>query len=204
MFSKTATTYSDVFVCEGINMFKLNDKVIYPGHGVALIDQIVEKQVAGKTVSFIKLVFLFKDMTILVPTYNLEGVGVRVPCSIEEIGAVMGEIGKKPERRLESIDFTPSGWNRRNKDYQSRIQSGKLIEIAKIYRDLMYVAQQKDLSFGERTLLQVTEELITQEIQIVKNIDREMVMQELRSPFKQFMFFDRTFNQDGKVQPQQS
>ena len=60
----------------------------------------------------------------------------------------------------------------------------------------MYVAQQKDLSFGERTLLQITEELIAQEMQVIKNSDRELVIQELRTPFKQFMFHDRTFNQE--------
>ncbi len=177
-------------------MFKLNDNVVYPGHGVAVVEEIVEKQVAGKTISFMKLVFLFKDMTILVPTYNVEAIGIRKPSNQEVIDLVIDELRKKPERRLESIDFTPSGWNRRNKDYQARIQSGKLLDIAKIYRDLMYVAQQKDLSFGERTLLQITEELIAQEMQVIKNSDRELVIQELRTPFKQFMFHDRTFNQE--------
>lgn len=177
------------------SMFKLNDKVVYPGHGVAVIDQIVEKHVTGRVISFMKLVFLFKDMTILVPTYNVEAIGLRKPSDQEMIDLVMEELKKKPERRLESIDFTPSGWNRRNKDYQAKIQSGKLLDIAKIYRDLMYVAQQKDLSFGERTLLQTTEELIVQELQIVKNSERELVIQELRTPFKQFMFHDRMFNQ---------
>lgn len=183
-------------------MFKLNDKVVYPGHGVAVVEEIVEKQVAGKAISFMKLVFLFKDMTILVPTYNVEAIGIRKPSSQEVIDLVMDELRKKPERRLESIDFTPSGWNRRNKDYQARIQSGKLLDIAKIYRDLMYVAQQKDLSFGERTLLQITEELISQEMQVVKNSEREFVIQELRTPFKQFMFHDRTFNQEKGQSPQ--
>ncbi len=178
-------------------MFNLNDKVVYPGHGVAIVDQIVERNVAGKIVSFMQLSFLFKDMTILVPAYNLGVVGVRRPTSSEEIALIMEEIKKKPERRLESIDFTPSGWNRRNKDYQSKIQGGRLIDIAKIYRDLMHIAQQKDLSFGERTLLHTTEELIVQEIQVVKNIDRELVVQELRSPFKQFVFHDQNFSQDN-------
>ncbi len=183
-------------------MFKLNDKVVYPGHGVAVVEEIVEKQVAGKAISFMKLVFLFKDMTILVPTYNVEAIGIRKPSDQDVIDLVIDELRRKPERRLESIDFTPSGWNRRNKDYQARIQSGKLLDIAKIYRDLMYVAQQKDLSFGERTLLQITEELIAQEMQVIKNLNRELVIQELRTPFKQFMFHDRTFNQEKGQSPQ--
>jgi CarD family transcriptional regulator len=176
-------------------MFKLNDHVVYPGHGVAVVEDIIEKSISGTIIKFLKLNFLFKDMTILVPLYNVESIGIRYPSDNAEVDTALRELTKKPEKRLESIDFTPSGWNRRHKDYQARIQSGKLGEIAKIYRDLMYIAQQKDLSFGERTVLQTTEELIAQEIQTVKKKEREIVIQLLRNPFKEFVFHDRSFLQ---------
>jgi CarD family transcriptional regulator len=169
-------------------MVNVHDKVVYPGHGVAEVEEISEKLIGGNKVSFVKLVFLFKDMTILVPTYNLGAIGVREPSSQAVLDAMFVELHKKPERKLDALDFTPSGWNKRHKEYQSRIQTGDIIEIGKIYRDLMYTAQQKDLSFGERTLLQVTEELLVQEIQIVKNSEREFVVQDLRIPFKQIVF----------------
>ena len=174
-------------------MFKLNDHVVYPGHGVAVVAEIIERTVAGTAIKFLKLSFLFKDTTILVPTYNVDNIGIRLPADEKLVNSTLKELGKKPERQLESIDFTPSGWNRRYKDYQMRIQSGDLLEISKIYRDLMHIAQQKDLSFGERTVLQTTEELIVQEIQVVKNKEREMVIHLLRNPFKQFIFHDRSF-----------
>lgn len=174
-------------------MFKLNDKVIYPGHGVAVVEEIAEKRVGESVILLLKLAFLFKDMTILVPLYNANSVGIRYPSEPDVVALAMMELTKQPTRKLESIDFTPSGWNRRHKDYQARIQGGQLIEIAKIYRDLMHVAQQKDLSFGERTLLQTTEELLLQEMQVILNKDRDYVIQELRSPFKQFIFYDRGF-----------
>lgn len=169
-------------------MVNVHDKVVYPGHGVAEVEEITEKFIGGNRVSFVKLVFLFKDMTILVPVYNLDSIGVRMPSNNLLVEAVFKELNKAPEKKLDALDFTPSGWNKRHKDYQSRIQSGNIVEIAKIYRDLMYTAQQKDLSFGERTLLQITEELLAQEIQIVKNIDRTLVIQELRIPFKHIVF----------------
>jgi RNA polymerase-interacting CarD/CdnL/TRCF family regulator len=56
--------------------------------------------------------------------------------------------------------------------------------MAKIYRDLMYISLQKDLSFGERTLLQNIEDLIAQELQVVKNLSREVTIQNIRIPFK--------------------
>lgn len=176
-------------------MFKLNDHVIYPGHGAAIIKDIIEKMIGESSVKFLKLNFLFKDMTILVPTYNVASIGIRYPSSEQDINTMLHELLKKPERRLESIDFTPSGWNRRHKDYQVKIQSGKLLEIAKIYRDLMHIAQQKDLSFGERAILQTTEELLVQEVQMVTAKCQESVTQLLRNPFKQFLFHDPTFLQ---------
>ncbi len=176
-------------------MFKLNDHVVYPGHGVALVEDIIEKEVSGAVINFLKLSFLFKDMMILVPTYNIGTIGIRYPGSVDELNNVLFELTKMPERKLEGIDFTPSGWNRRFKDYQAKIQGGRIIDIAKIYRDLMHVAQQKDLSFGERSVLQTTEELLSQEIQIVTGKERESIVQLLRNPFKQLIFHDRSFLQ---------
>lgn len=169
-------------------MVNLHDKVVYPGHGVAEVEEITEKFIGGNRVSFVKLVFIFKDMTILVPTYNLGAIGVRLPSSLMVLDNVFLELRKDPERKFDVLDFTPSGWNKRNKEYQNRIQSGNIIEIAKIYRDLMHTAHQKDLSFGERTLLQLTEDLLVQEIQVIRNSERELVVQDLRIPFKQILF----------------
>ncbi len=165
-------------------MFKQDDKVVYPGYGVAVVEDIIEKLVGDDTILFFKLSFLFKDMTILVPAYNIKTIGIRYPSDKATIDHAIQELDNKPERQLESIDFTPSGWNRRQKNYQLKIQSGILLEIVKIYRDLMYVAKQKELSFGERALLQSTEELILQEVLLVRDVQRSEIIQELRSPFR--------------------
>ncbi len=174
-------------------MFQLKDKVVYPGHGVAVVEEVIERSVSAIEVKFIKLVFLFKDMMILVPIYNIAAIGIRLPNNLLFVEEALKELYSKPEKRLETLDFTPSGWNKRNKEYQMKIQGGSLLDLIKIYRDVMHIAQIKDLSFGERTLLQNIEELIIQEIQVVKNIDREIVTQEIRSPFKQLFFHDRSF-----------
>ncbi|MFA6526917.1 MAG: CarD family transcriptional regulator [Candidatus Babeliales bacterium] len=169
-------------------MFKLNDNVVYPGHGVAVINEIVEKTVGETVIRFLKLDFLYKDMTILVPMYNANAIGLRHPSKEQEIATVLQELAKKPEKKIDGADFTPSGWNRRNKDYQNKIQGGNILEIARIYRDLMFIAQHKELSFGERTLQQTTEELIAQEMQVIQGCDRSTVIQTLRGPFKMFSY----------------
>ena len=169
-------------------MFKLNDKVIYPGHGAALVEELVEKSLSGQIIQFFKLNFLCKDMTILIPINNLENSGVRFPGSQEIIKLAIEEVHKVSGKKLVCFDFTPSGWNRRNKEYQLKIQRGNIIEIAQVYRDLMIVSQQKELSFGEKKLLEVAEELLVQEIQLVMNKDRDFIIQELQEPLKEYFF----------------
>lgn len=164
-------------------MYQLKDKVVYPGHGVAVIESIIEKKVGENNLSFFKLKFLYKDMTILVPIATTSYT-IRHLCSWKEIDLALGELNK-PTKKLETLDFTPSSWNKRNKTYQLKIQSGNLLDIAVIYRDLMITSKYKDLSFGEKNLLQLAEELLLQEILEVKNQSRETIMQELRRPFKQ-------------------
>ena len=174
-------------------MFDLDDKIVYPGHGVAVVQEIVKKNVGNSMINFLKLNFLYKDMSILVPIGNIKSIGIRSPSDLKTVADVTHELQQKPVRKLEGIDFTPSGWNRRNKDYQIKIQSGKLIEVAKIYRDLMYVSQGKELSFGEKTLLQSTEDLLVQELQTIRNISRDLIIQEIRMPFKQLSFRNKNF-----------
>jgi len=172
-------------------MFKINEKVVYPGHGVAVVEEMVEKVVAGNEIRFFKLSFLYKDMTVLVPVNNASHMEIRPLSSQEEAKKALNELYKAPERKLENLDFTPSGWNKRNKDYQLKIQGGALLDLAKIYRDLMFVAKQKDLSFGERNLLQLAEDLLAQEIEIVISCDRNDVLQQIRSPFKDYVSFSQ-------------
>ena len=170
-----------------IKMFNVNEKVFYPGQGVAVIESVIEKKVAGTSLSFFKLSFLYKEMTILLPIHNLTSSGVRHLSDEKTVARALDELFNDPEKKLETLDLTPSGWNKRNKDYQAKIEGGKLEEVAKIYRDIMHISKQKELSFGEKTLRSLVEELLAQEIMVVKKIERPDVLQELRNPFKQIV-----------------
>lgn len=168
-------------------MFKLHDKVVYPGYGVALIDALVEKEVCGSSVCFLKLQFLYKDMIILVPVSADGSCPTIRPLNTKpQVGLVLEELKKEP-RKMGSLDFTPSSWNKRNKLYQLKIQGGDLLEIARIYRDIMHTVRYKELSFGEKNLLELAEDLMLQEIRAACNMSAEQVYQELRAPFKQFV-----------------
>jgi CarD family transcriptional regulator len=167
---------------KGVPVFDLNEEVVYPGHGVARISRIVEKKVSNSRVSFFELKFLNKDMTILVPTLNPSSVGIRKLSSSENINAIF-KLLSQPTKRV-GTELTASNWNKRNKEYQCKLRTGNIHEIGEIYRDLNYIAAKKELSFGEKNLLQQTETLLVEEIALVINIDEEKAIESLRSVFK--------------------
>jgi CarD family transcriptional regulator len=163
-------------------LFALNEKVVYPGHGVAQISRIVEKRVSNASVSFFELKFLNKDMTILVPTLNPTSVGIRKLSSSESISAIF-ELLSRPSKKT-NCKVTATNWNKRNKEYQCKLRTGNIHEISEIYRDLNYIAAKKELSFGEKNLLQQTETLLVEEISIVTKVNEEKAIETLRSVFK--------------------
>lgn len=164
-------------------MFVKDETVVYPGHGVAKIEDIVVHQFHGSSVTFFKLIFLFKDMTILVPTYNVDSIGLRKPCARGDIDTVLDEISRKASYPRCLADVTPGGWNKRQKEYQLKVESGNLSKVASVYRDLMVQNKNKELSFGEKNLLQITEHLIAQEIHVVTSYPYKDVVFLLRKPF---------------------
>jgi CarD family transcriptional regulator len=160
-------------------MFCIQEKVVYPGHGVAHIKRIIKKLVGGKEASFYELVFLNKDMTILVPTENAEAVGLRSLSSHEYVLGVFSTLTKPGHPP--TPEFTPANWSKRNKDYQTKIKNGDLKELCMIYRDLHAISTHKELSFGEKTLFQQIESLLVEEISLVEKVGEEKTMEHLRS-----------------------
>jgi CarD family transcriptional regulator len=150
-------------------MFARNEKVVYPGHGVAVINCVIEKKIAGRSLQFFELRFLNKDMTILVPTDNATAVGIRHLSSAEYIKDIFKLLAQPAMAK--QLDAAVSNWNKRNKEYQGKLRSGNLLELCAIYRDLRHIEVNKELSFGEKSLLQQTESLLIEEISIVTKIE---------------------------------
>lgn len=162
------------------NMYTLNEKVVYPGHGVAQIKQVIEKSFGATCAKFYELKFLNKEMTILIPVDSQDSCGIRPLSTEKDINEIFNLLS---EPVLSKKNCAISSWSKRNKQYQYRIKTGDLIEITKIYRDLQCMSHEKDLSFGERSLLSQTENLIAEEISLVKNLVEEQVIQDLRAIF---------------------
>jgi CarD family transcriptional regulator len=159
--------------------FNLEEKVVYPGYGVAKVHRIVEKKIAGSTATFYELVFLHRDMTILIPQNNVFVVGIRKLSSTQNIDAIFQMLAEPA--LVPTIDVNSSNWNKRNKEYQFKLRSGDIQEIGRIYRDLRSIEKRKELSFGERAMLQQTESLLVEEIALVREMHEERAVEDLRS-----------------------
>lgn len=162
-------------------MFSVNEKIVYPGHGVAVVSQEIEKNIAGHKVSFFELAFLNKDMTILVPMNGLNSTGIRRLSSMQKVDDVLCMLAQPTSKDYQEL--VACNWNKRNKEYQCKLRSGSLYEIGYVYRDLKYIATKKELSFGEKHLLQQTEHLLAQEISLVKKVHEDKAIEQLRSYF---------------------
>lgn len=160
-------------------MFHVDDMVVYPGHGVARITRIVSQSIGKTTVQFFELSFLNKDLTILVPMEKAHAIGLRPLSSPEHIEHAFRALAK-PLRPISHYELTASNWNKRSKAYAQSRDSGDLTRLLEMYRELLHIAQKKELSFGEKSLLQQTEMLLAQEISIVKKAQEEKTIEQLR------------------------
>jgi len=145
--------------------------------------------VAGAIIKFFKLSFVYKDTTILVPIHNTQQVALRYLSTEHEITDALKVLDQPPEKKIENLDFTPSGWNKRNKMYRQKIQDGTLVDLAQVYRDLMWVGKHKELSFGEKSLLHAAEDLIMQEVMVIRSCEKDEILHQLRSPFSNYSHF---------------
>jgi len=166
-------------------MFLLNEKVVYPGYGVAIINRLVERSVLNKKTNFFELKFYNKDMTVLIPEDRLESIGVRKLSTLSELACMFDKLGVFGMNDI-ITEHNATTWNKRNKEYQLKLRSGQLMQISAIYKELQLIALDKELSFGENNLFNQIESLLIEEIvSVKKNEAIEDVRLKLRFPFEE-------------------
>ncbi len=157
-------------------MFKVGDLAVYPAQGVGKVDAIEGKLVAGHHVKFYVLRILGKDTTIRIPTTNAKQVGLRKLIAEDEVPRVFDILKKKPDGRIPDHQT----WNKRFRDYNTKLKSGSVFDIAEVLRDLFLLKTDKELSFGERKLLDTALTLLTKELSIVLESAENSVEHQLR------------------------
>jgi CarD family transcriptional regulator len=137
--------------------FKIGDKAVYPSHGVTVIKNIESKEVAGSVMDFYVLQIISSGATLMVPTAASERVGMR------------GLIGDVEIDHVYSILRNPSKvsqrtWNRRFREFSEKLRTGSLADVAEVLRDLWTLQSTKELSYGEKKMMEKSQELIISEI----------------------------------------
>ena len=158
-------------------MFKVGEKVVYPAHGVGVIQSVQTKVISGTEKTFYMLRILENDMTIMIPTENVASVGLRRIIGKDMVSKVYKILR---ERRVEIDQQT---WNRRYREYTEKIKTGSVLEIATVLRDLCVLKGDKELSFGERKMLDTARNLLVKELSIARSHPEEKIMEELGDIF---------------------
>jgi CarD family transcriptional regulator len=157
--------------------FKVGDKAVYPAQGVAEVVDIEEKDIAGHRQHFYVLRILDTDRKIMVPVANADAVGLRQVISEQEIQEIFDIL------RERTIAFDNQTWNRRYRGFMDKIKTGSIYDVAEVLRDLYRLKTDKQLSFGERRMLDTARGLIVKEIAIAREQTEEDVQNEIESIF---------------------
>ena len=156
--------------------FKIGDYAVCPGHGVGQICEIDEKEISGTLLSFFRVRIIANDMVVMVPTSSKDGVRALIDQS---------EVSKVYEL-LEDHDVTvdQSTWNRRYRDYMTKVKTGSIHEIADVLRSLFLLKNRKNLSFGEKKMLDQCKDMIVEEIALTEGIDKNSINNQIESCFQ--------------------
>jgi CarD family transcriptional regulator len=158
--------------------FQIGDLAVYPAHGVGRIEAIESKVISGEKHDFYIMKVLENNMVIMIPTWNVDSVGLRDVISESDIPKVYEIMRKDRESPIDS-----QTWNRRYRDYMEKIKTGSLYEVAEVYRDLYLLKLNKDLSFGERKLYDTAQFLLVKELSTAMNSDENTILSEIESLF---------------------
>lgn len=158
-------------------MFKVGDLAVYPAQGVGVIKAIEKKEIMGDEQLFYIMKILGNTMTIMIPTSSAKSVGLREVISEKEIPMVY-EILKDRD-----ITVDKQTWNKRYKEYLDKIKTGSVFEIARVLRDLFMLKYDKDLSFGERKMMDTAKNLLVKEMSVATHDEETKIEQSINAIF---------------------
>jgi len=158
-------------------VFKVGERAVHPAHGGGEVVQIEERELGGRKTSCYVLKIVDSDLKLMVPTETAGRVGLRAVMKKKEAEKIL-DILRAPEV---AVDVQP--WNRRFRAYTEMLKSGLPAEIAKVLRDMYRLKFDKDLSFGERRLLDQARSLLIQELALAKKVTTSVIEGEIQDIF---------------------
>ena len=151
--------------------FQVGDKVIYPNHGLGVIQQIETKTIMGTTCGFYYL-RMANETTVLVPVDNVDGVGLRRAIGDEEVERLFGLLG---DGKIDSHQ----NWKGRFKDNSDRMRTGSIYDVVEVLKSLTFLAKSKSLSFREKRMLDRAKFLVISELSEVAREKTDVIEQKV-------------------------
>lgn len=141
-------------------MFSVEDLVVYPAQGVGKVERIESQEIGGVNAEFFIVRILSNNVTLMVPVFKAESVGLRALCSPKQGEKILEYL----DDRSDFTGYSGQNWNRRYREYSEKLKSGDLLDVAYVLKELLLIGRDKELSFGERRLLEQAMGLITMEL----------------------------------------
>lgn len=152
-------------------MYAPEQLVVYPAQGVGVIERLERQKVGGHEAEFYIIRILTNNITVMVPVNNAAAVGLRAPCSPAEADAVLTAL----QDRSTFTGYSGQNWNRRYREYSERLKSASLLDVGYVLKELILISGEKELSFGERRLLEQAMNLVTSELAHVLDSDADAI-----------------------------
>lgn len=156
---------------------RVGDMAVYPAQGVAQVTGIESKEVMGRKVTFYVLRIVDTDMKIMVPVDKADSVGLRQVITEEEIDSLYNLLKQR------NVKIDRQTWNRRYRGFMDKLKTGKIHDVAMVFRDLCLLKNDKVLSFGERRMLDTAKNLIVKELSVAKRTTEQNIELELEGLF---------------------
>lgn len=148
--------------------YKIGEKVVYPNHGVGVIEQISYGTLNGRTETYYMLRITSNQLKVMVPRSNAEAVGLRPVIRNGETEKVLGYIAKGKFN-------SHHDWKHRFKENSERMRTGSLLEVAAVLKSLVALSRTKPLSFREKKMLERAKYLLITELATAKNTTAETI-----------------------------
>jgi CarD family transcriptional regulator len=154
--------------------FKTNEFIVYPAHGVGQIVSIEEQEVAGYKLELFVINFVKDKMTLRVPTTKITSVGMRKLAETPMVRRALETL--KGRARIKR-----TMWSRRAQEYEAKINSGDIVAIAEVVRDLYRSDTQPEQSYSERQLYEAALDRLAREISVVQRITETEAVKEIEA-----------------------
>ncbi|MDC9701632.1 MAG: CarD family transcriptional regulator [Alphaproteobacteria bacterium] len=171
--------------------FRAGENIVYPSHGVGQVREIETQTIAGATIEFFVIDFIKEKMTLRVPTSKFRNAGMRKLSEESVFEKAMNTLGGRARVKR-------TMWSRRAQEYETKINSGNLITIAEVVRDLYRLDSQPEQSYSERQLYEAALDRVAREVAAIRQVSEEEAVKLVKSYLAKNIKRTKTSEDEGR------